>query len=80
MPIEIAADNHIGELKRLSKSDLQYAAFETLEEFAISQETRAYSCDEDGFWACISNGVKYYGLSVESQKPDWATHVYWYGK
>ena len=80
MAIELAPDNHIGELKRLSKEDLCYAAFETLEEFGVSEQTHAYSCDESGYWACVSNGVKYYGPPVEDPKPDWATHVYWYGK
>ena len=80
MAIEIATDNHVGELKRLSKKSLRYAAFETEAEFNVSLEIGAYSVDESGYWACISNGVKYYGPPVEDPKPDWATHVYWYGK
>ena len=83
MPIQIANDNHLAELRKLTKSDLKYSMFETLEEFKVSVETSAFSIDESGYWACIDEfGNKYAGPSVrfDEEKPEWATHVWWYGK
>lgn len=83
MPIQIAEDNHLAELHKLRKADLEYAVFETLAEFEESIKSSAFSSDESGYWACVDKfGNKYSGDSVEfhEEKPEWATHVYWYGK
>lgn len=68
-------------LKKLSKRDLEYAEFVTIEEFKEQEETGFYiQGEESGFWACVHEGSRFYGDSVTTEKPNWATHVYWYGK
>lgn len=63
------------------EQDLLYAVFETLDEFKVSLESTAFGVDEVGYWAMIwsEDGKKYYGPSVREPRPEWATHVYWFG-
>ena len=86
--IEIASDNHIGELTKLSKSDvkdgLRYSNLCTVEEFEEQVDSGFVNSDETAMWACEYDGSFYTGDSIDiydmSDQPEWATHVYWYGK
>lgn len=91
--ITIHEENHLGiECRKLSKGELKYGMFNTLEDFIEHVETGFYSHhDCDGQWACIDpEGVKYCGDSVHYDqsgdgvklinKPEWATHVFWSSK
>ena len=81
MAIEIAPDNHLATLHRLTKNDLEMAVFETVDQFKESCEDGSFTSDESGYWACEYEGSKYCGPNVKTHKrPKWATHVYWYGK
>lgn len=91
--ITVHEENHLGtECRKLTKGELKYGMFNTLEDFIEHVETGFYSQhDCDGRWACVdSEGVKYCGDSVQYDqsgdgvefinKPEWATHVFWSSK
>lgn len=88
MAIEIAKDNHLAELKKLKKYELELCVFETLKEFKDSVESCSFLFGEEtAYYACMDEeGNCYIGDLVcgsdwyENNIPSWCTHIYWYGK
>ena len=89
--IELASDNHIAELAVLPKSEQKNAekwgSINTISEFKELVESGfVIHGEETALWACYHEFRIYTGNNVEDwydldfEKPDWATHVYWYGK
>lgn len=91
--IEIASDNHIAELRKLSKRDvkdgLNWGSLVDLETFKEQVLSGFVGSDETSMWCCFHDGEYYVGADDVYfdcwnqkfvNKPDWATMVYWYGK
>lgn len=87
-------ENHLGvECRKLSKTDRNSGIFRTLEEFK-DDIFHSFYCSNDcaSYWACMHGDDAYKGGLVAFKedydteevewinKPDWATHVYWYSK
>lgn len=91
--ITIHEENHLAELHKLSKADRKFGMFRTLDEFKEDIFSSFY-CGGDcsAYWACVHGDDVYEGNYVSFNedydseevewvnKPDWATHVYWYSK
>lgn len=91
MAIVIAEDNHIAELAKLSKADvkdgLRWGNLVDLDTFRDQIDSGFVGSDETALWCCYHDGEYYTGDGVEVDydneylnQPEWATHVYWYGK
>lgn len=91
MAIELALDNHIAELRKLTKADvksgLRWGNLVDIETFREQLESGFVGSDETAMWCCENTGDYYTGDCVDVDfanefinQPEWATHVYWYGK
>lgn len=86
MAIEIAPDNHLADLKEADEDSGELCTFE---EFKEAVDSGACGPDEYVHWACVYEGRTYftpktlhldrYGRLSFDIRPEWATHVYWYG-
>lgn len=91
--ITIHEENHLHGLHKMSKSDRKSGMFRTLDEFKEDIFSSFY-CNSDcsAYWVCVHGEDVYEGRHVSFDedynteevewinKPDWATHVYWYSK
>jgi hypothetical protein len=54
-------------------------------EFDRIKDAGEFTSDEDAYWACEIDGIRYHGdaitydrQGIPTNPPAWATHIYWF--
>lgn len=82
--IELAKDDFLGLLQEIPKCNFDGMLAHN---FDLIEDAGDFTSDQDAFWACEVNDVRYYGRDIAFKydrrgipvdPPEWATHIYWY--